>query len=121
MRVPEAARSVVAVRVLPRADRTPAILCQQPGEQAASARDNRCSRVMCFWDNSHGDAAPLTAPVRLTGGVAVDISGAVIGNFATLNDAREALLQARRQRDSLAHDPFRPDCVCRAGASRLAP
>jgi hypothetical protein len=24
------------------------------------------------------------------------------------------------QRDSLAHDPFRPDCICRAGASRLA-
>jgi len=28
--------------------------------------------------------------------VPVDISGEVQGNFATLNDAREALLQARR-------------------------
>jgi hypothetical protein len=26
----------------------------------------------------------------------VDLGGEVVGNFATLNDAREALLQARR-------------------------
>jgi len=40
----------------------------------------------------------VVGSVELHGGrfVAVDISGATIGNFATLNDAREALLQARR-------------------------
>ena len=40
----------------------------------------------------------VVGAVELHGGrfVAVDISGATIGKFATLNDAREALAQARR-------------------------
>jgi hypothetical protein len=40
----------------------------------------------------------VVGSVELHGGrfVAVDFGGEVVGNFATLNDAREALLQARR-------------------------